>query len=88
MLTLAIYVHETMKGRLITTVTGLTDRYARKKILNALMEWKRCDGCLAQHPEYGKVLMLSGDRSTACQQFFMAEGLADKSSITITREDD
>ncbi|XP_006887415.1 PREDICTED: stromelysin-2 [Elephantulus edwardii] len=74
------YVHIRIQQRngrkVITTVQGIADDYNKKKLGKVFRKNRPCNGPVLDHPEYGEVIQLQGDRHKNTRQFFVETGLA------------
>ena len=63
----------------LTTVSGVVAD--TKKLLNALKKALACNGSVVDHPEYGQVLQLQGDKRDDVCEFLVKCGLVNQDSV-------
>ncbi|PVD38977.1 hypothetical protein C0Q70_01602 [Pomacea canaliculata] len=60
----------------LTTVQGIHPKFDLKKIVKACKKEFNCNGTVVEHPEYGEVIQLQGDKRDATKNFLVEVGIA------------
>eukprot|EP00397_Hematodinium_sp_SG-2012_P024359 GEMP01025368.1.p2 GENE.GEMP01025368.1~~GEMP01025368.1.p2 ORF type:complete len:107 (-),score=30.11 GEMP01025368.1:1993-2313(-) len=67
----------------ITTIQGLPDKFNYKKILKAFKKNLNCSGAIVENEEHGFIIQLQGDWRLQVAEFFLHEGIADKTQLKV-----
>ena len=67
----------------ITIIQGLDEELDEKKILKYFKKTFKCNGCISDDNEYGKIIQLSGDQKENIKQFFIEQNIYTEDNIVV-----
>ncbi|KAA8574538.1 hypothetical protein MFRU_015g00470 [Monilinia fructicola] len=70
-----------VKPRLVTTISGLPDRFDKKKILQFIKKKLACAGTIINDETWGEVIQLQGDLREEVQDF-----VSDRNGLELSRD--
>ncbi|KAK7112871.1 hypothetical protein V1264_012250 [Littorina saxatilis] len=66
----------------LTTVQGIHPKFDLKKLARVCKKFN-CNGTVVEHPEYGEVIQLQGDKREAMNSFLSEVGIASSDLIKV-----
>ncbi|XP_071942308.1 eukaryotic translation initiation factor 1-like [Antedon mediterranea] len=67
----------------LTTVSGISDAYDKKKLVKVFKKQFACNGTVVEHPEHGEVIQLQGDKRNSICEFLLEINLAKKGQLKV-----
>ncbi|KAF4690735.1 translation INITIATION FACTOR [Perkinsus olseni] len=67
----------------LTIIQGLPKQFSSKKILKHFKKEFNCNGSITEDPEFGKVIMIQGDKRKLVGDFLVHEGIAEKDFVKV-----
>ncbi|XP_062055968.1 eukaryotic translation initiation factor 1b-like [Lepus europaeus] len=67
----------------LSTVTGITDDYKKKKPVKVFKKKFACNGTVVEHPEHREVIHLQGDQCKNICQFLVETGLVKDNQLKV-----
>lgn len=67
----------------LTTVQGIHPKFDLKKLVKVCKKEFNCNGTVVEHPEYGEVIQLQGDKRDAMRNFLVEVGIASSELVKV-----
>jgi len=67
----------------LTTVQGISDDFDKKKLVRAFKKEFACNGTVVEHPEYGEVIQLQGDKRADIYSFLKSFGICKSEQLKV-----
>eukprot|EP00745_Piridium_sociabile_P019044 TRINITY_DN28787_c0_g1_i1.p1 TRINITY_DN28787_c0_g1~~TRINITY_DN28787_c0_g1_i1.p1 ORF type:complete len:113 (-),score=26.67 TRINITY_DN28787_c0_g1_i1:601-939(-) len=67
----------------LTTVQGIHPKFDLKKMVKVCKKDFNCNGTVVEHPEYGEVIQLQGDKRDAMKVFLVRVGIATSDLVKV-----
>lgn len=81
--TMHVRIQQRNGRKSLTMLQGLSESYDREKILATCRKKFSCNGCIVDHPEYGKVLQFQGDQRQKIVEFLVGCNIANHEDIKV-----
>ncbi|KAL8618801.1 putative RNA-binding protein eif1AD [Nucella lapillus] len=67
----------------LTTVQGIHPKFDLKKMVKVCKKDFNCNGTVVEHPEYGEVIQLQGDKRDNMKNFLVSVGIAANDQVKV-----
>ncbi|XP_076453244.1 eukaryotic translation initiation factor eIF1-like [Babylonia areolata] len=67
----------------LTTAQGIHPKFDLKKMVKVCKKDFNCNGTVVEHPEYGEVIQLQGDKREAMKSFLVKVGIASNDQVKV-----